>query len=136
MPQSPGNRQRRCCFPECGTTPCVYRPWKYEDTRSRCDNRAHGSGTGSKWASGILLTGSLGIGQAEISDEVFTLAEAHDWLFPRMAAVVHHGGAGTTAAGLRAGVPTIITPIYGDQFFWGQGMTALGLAHLPYHRNT
>ena len=81
---------------------------------------------------GILLTGSLGISQAEMSDEVFTLAEApHDWLFPRMAAVVHHGGAGTTAAGLRAGVPTIITPIYGDQFFWGQRVAALGVGPPP-----
>ncbi|CAG8582655.1 10161_t:CDS:10, partial [Acaulospora colombiana] len=43
----------------------------------------------------------------------------HDWLFPRIDAVVHHGGAGTTAAGLRAGVPTIIRPFFGDQFFWG-----------------
>ncbi|CAG8546394.1 14762_t:CDS:10 [Acaulospora morrowiae] len=43
----------------------------------------------------------------------------HDWLFPRVDAVVHHGGAGTTAAGLRAGVPTIIKPFFGDQFFWG-----------------
>ena len=81
---------------------------------------------------GILLTGSLGISQSEMSDEVLTLAEApHDWLFPRMAAVVHHGGAGTTAAGLRAGVPTIITPIYGDQFFWGQRIAALGVGPPP-----
>jgi sterol 3beta-glucosyltransferase len=43
----------------------------------------------------------------------------HDWLFPRVAGVVHHGGAGTTAAGLRAGVPTVIKPFFGDQFFWG-----------------
>jgi sterol 3beta-glucosyltransferase len=43
----------------------------------------------------------------------------HDWLFPRIAGVVHHGGAGTTAAGIRAGVPTIIKPFFGDQFFWG-----------------
>ena len=81
---------------------------------------------------GILFTGSLGISQAEVPDEVFTLSEVpHDWLFPRMAAVVHHGGAGTTAAGLRAGVPTIITPIYGDQFFWAQGVAALGVGPPP-----
>ena len=43
----------------------------------------------------------------------------HDWLFPRVAAVVHHGGAGTLAAGIRAGVPTVVAPFYGDQFFWG-----------------
>ena len=81
---------------------------------------------------GILLTGSLGISQAGVPDEVFTLTESpHDWLFPRMAAVVHHGGAGTTAAGLRAGVPTIITPLYSDQFFWGQRIAALGVGPPP-----
>ena len=42
----------------------------------------------------------------------------HSWLFPRVAAVVHHGGAGTTAAGLRAGKPTMICPFFGDQHFW------------------
>ncbi|CAF0720541.1 unnamed protein product [Adineta ricciae] len=43
----------------------------------------------------------------------------HDWLFQHVSAVCHHGGAGTTAAGLRAGKPTIIVPFFGDQFFWG-----------------
>ena len=43
----------------------------------------------------------------------------HEWLFPRVAAVVHHGGVGTLAAGMRAGVPTVVVPFYGDQFFWG-----------------
>jgi sterol 3beta-glucosyltransferase len=42
----------------------------------------------------------------------------HDWLFPRCAGVLHHGGAGSTAAGLRAGVPTLIKPFFGDQYFW------------------
>ncbi|CAF3290101.1 unnamed protein product [Rotaria sp. Silwood2] len=44
---------------------------------------------------------------------------SHDWLFPHVSAVCHHSGAGTTAAGLRAGKPTIIVPFFGDQFFWG-----------------
>ena len=44
----------------------------------------------------------------------------HDWLFPQIQGVVHHGGAGTTAAGLRAGLPTVIKPFFGDQRFWGQ----------------
>ncbi|CAF1358750.1 unnamed protein product [Rotaria sp. Silwood1] len=44
---------------------------------------------------------------------------SHDWLFSHVSAVCHHGGAGTTAAGLRAGKPTIIIPFFGDQFFWG-----------------
>ena len=58
----------------------------------------------------------------------------HSWLFPRMAAVVHHGGAGTTAAGLRAGVPSILTPFFGDQPFWGQRVQALGVGPAPIPR--
>jgi sterol 3beta-glucosyltransferase len=55
----------------------------------------------------------------------------HDWLFPRMAGIVHHGGAGTTAATLRAGVPMLITPLAADQFFWGERIHALGLGPRP-----
>jgi sterol 3beta-glucosyltransferase len=51
----------------------------------------------------------------------------HDWLFPKVAAVVHHGGAGTTAAGLRAGKPTIISPFMADQPFWGRLIYERGL---------
>lgn len=43
----------------------------------------------------------------------------HDWLFPKCKAVIHHGGAGTTAAGLKMGLPTMIVPFFGDQPFWG-----------------
>lgn len=56
----------------------------------------------------------------------------HGWLFPRCAAVVHHGGAGTTAAGLEAGVPTVICSFFADQPFWGARVEKLGVgAHLP-----
>ncbi|KAH9124331.1 hypothetical protein AeMF1_004885 [Aphanomyces euteiches] len=59
-------------------------------------------------------------GSIEIPDNLFILGNCpHDWLFPRMAAVVHHGGAGTTGAGLLAGKPTFIVPFFGDQPFWG-----------------
>ncbi|CAO3567499.1 unnamed protein product [Mortierella alpina] len=51
----------------------------------------------------------------------------HDWLFHRLAGVVHHGGAGTTAAGLRAGVPTVIKPYFGDQYFWAQRVEESGI---------
>jgi sterol 3beta-glucosyltransferase len=51
----------------------------------------------------------------------------HNWLLPRMAAVVHHGGAGTTAASLRAGAPTIIAPVMGDQSFWARRLVELGV---------
>merc|ERR1711920_34420 len=56
----------------------------------------------------------------EIPDNVFFLGNCpHDWLMPRMSAVVHHGGAGTLAAGLFAAKPTMVVPFCGDQFFWG-----------------
>jgi sterol 3beta-glucosyltransferase len=51
----------------------------------------------------------------------------HDWLFPRMETVVHHGGAGTTAAALRAGTPSVIVPWTTDQPFWARRVEAAGL---------
>ena len=51
-----------------------------------------------------------------------------------MAAVVHHGGAGTTAQGLRAGVPSVIVPMFGDQFFWGWRVQELGVGPKPIPR--
>ena len=60
----------------------------------------------------------------------------HQWLFPRVSAVVHHGGAGTTSAGLRYGRPTLIIPFSGDQFFWGTRVHALSCGPLPIDRNS
>ncbi|KAJ5156044.1 hypothetical protein N7492_008847 [Penicillium capsulatum] len=54
-------------------------------------------------------------------------AAPHDWLFSQVDAAVHHGGAGTTGASLRAGVPTIVKPYFGDQFFFGGRVEALGV---------
>lgn len=71
--------------------------------------------------------------------DVLTVGEVpHSWLMPRVAAVVHHGGAGTTAAGLRAGVPTVTTPIYADQPLWGRRVAELGLGPppVPFRRLT
>ncbi|MDQ1053896.1 UDP:flavonoid glycosyltransferase YjiC (YdhE family) [Arthrobacter sp. SORGH_AS 212] len=59
-------------------------------------------------------------------DAISIGAVPHEWLFPQMAAVVHHAGAGTAAAGLRAGVPTVSVPIYTDQPFWAARITSLG----------
>ena len=60
----------------------------------------------------------------------------HDWLFPRVSAVVHHGGAGTTASGLRYGKPTLVVPFGGDQPFWGNRVHALGCGPKPITRDT
>jgi sterol 3beta-glucosyltransferase len=84
---------------------------------------------------GILATGWGGLTTGDLPDTIFKLDQApHSWLFPRMAAVVHHGGAGTTAAGLRAGKPTLICPYFGDQPFWGQRIFALGVGPEPIHQ--
>ncbi|WP_156727114.1 glycosyltransferase [Streptomyces apocyni] len=65
-------------------------------------------------------------------DDVLTVGEVpHDWLFPRMSAVVHAAGAGTTAAGLRAGVPAVPVPAQLDQPFWAARLTALGVSPAP-----
>lgn len=82
----------------------------------------------------VLLSGWGGLAQVT-RDDVFVTAEApHDWLFPRMAAVVHHGGAGTTGAALRAGVPAIVVPFTMDQPFWGSRVAALGVGPTPIPR--
>ena len=63
----------------------------------------------------------------EPSDDVYVVDEIpHDWLFPRVSAVVHHGGASTLAEGLRAGKPTVIAAFFGDQPFWGRLNERLG----------
>jgi UDP:flavonoid glycosyltransferase YjiC (YdhE family) len=81
---------------------------------------------------GLLLTGWGGMNVMKVPDNVFVLTSApHNWLFPRMAAVVHHGGAGTTAEGLRAGIPTVIVPFIVDQSFWGNRVKDLGVGPEP-----
>jgi UDP:flavonoid glycosyltransferase YjiC (YdhE family) len=63
-----------------------------------------------------------------LSEDVFQVNSVpHDWLFPQMDAACHHGGAGTLGASLRAGIPTIVKPFFGDQFFWGQQVESLGV---------
>jgi len=83
----------------------------------------------------ILSSGWGGLAGGRSSATVFMAGSVpHTWLFPKMAAVVHHGGVGTTAAGLRAGVPSITVPYFGDQPFWGQCIAALGVGPRPIPR--
>jgi len=81
----------------------------------------------------ILIKGWGGLIPAHLpDDDIFFIDNVpHDWLFPKMAAVVHHGGAGTTAAGLRAGVPAVIVPFSGDQSYWAKQTTTLGISPKP-----
>jgi sterol 3beta-glucosyltransferase len=83
----------------------------------------------------VLLAGWAGLGGDKLPGNVLGLEAApHVWLFPRMAAVVHHGGAGTTAAAFRAGVPQVVVPHLADQPFWGQRVERLGVGPRPIPR--
>jgi sterol 3beta-glucosyltransferase len=85
---------------------------------------------------GIIHTGWAGLRAENLPKEIFLLDFApHDWLFPRMAAVIHHGGSGTTAAALRAGVPSAIVPHFGDQPYWGRRVYELGVGAAPIPRH-
>lgn len=84
---------------------------------------------------GILLTGWGGLSDADLPEEVFrTESVPHDWLFPRVSVAVHHGGAGTTAASLRSGTPTVVVPFIGDQPTWARRVEKLGAGPSPIPR--
>ena len=84
-----------------------------------------------------ILLGGWGMdSDFNLPDSIYALEAApHSWLFPQVAAVVHHGGAGTTAAGLRAGRPSVLVPFFGDQPFWGNRIQALGVGPKPILRS-
>ena len=80
---------------------------------------------------GVLARGWGGLREAPPPD-VFLAGEVpHEVVFPRVAVIVHHGGAGTTAAAVRAGRPQVVCPFVGDQPFWGRRMRQLGVAPEP-----
>ncbi|PHH83711.1 hypothetical protein CDD82_4673 [Ophiocordyceps australis] len=79
--------------------------------------------------------GGLGADQLGVPANVLMLGNVpHDWLFQRVSCVVHHGGAGTTAAGIKAGKPTVVVPFFGDQPFWGSmiAKAKAGPEPIPY----
>jgi UDP:flavonoid glycosyltransferase YjiC (YdhE family) len=81
---------------------------------------------------GIVHAGWGGVGSRDLPEWAFWLDYApYGWLFPRMAALVHHGGSGTTAFGLRAGVPSLVVPFLFDQFYWGRRIAELGVGPAP-----
>ena len=82
-----------------------------------------------------MLSGWSGLQKTDLPNSVFMVDSVpFSWLFPRVAAVVHHGGAGTTAFGLRAGVPSIVIPFFADQPFWGHRIAKLGVGPKPIPR--
>lgn len=82
---------------------------------------------------GVLATGWGGLAPGEVRDPTVHVVESapHRWLLPRVAAAVHHGGAGTTTAALRAGVPSVLVPLDYDQRFWARRLADLGVSPEP-----
>lgn len=78
---------------------------------------------------GMALPAGLDAGQVHVIGHA-----PHEWLFPRMALAVHHGGAGTSAAAMRAGIPSVVVPFFGDQPFWAERLRRLGAAPEPLRR--
>ena len=79
----------------------------------------------------VLATGWGGLqpGDDALPENIHVIRHApHDWLFPQMALAIHHGGAGTTLAATRAGIPSIVAPVFGDQPFWASRLNRLGVA--------
>jgi UDP:flavonoid glycosyltransferase YjiC (YdhE family) len=83
----------------------------------------------------IMHGGWSDLGSSSLPETVHKVGDVpHSWLFPRLAAIVHHGGAGTTAAALRAGVPSVIVPYFADQPFWAHHVHQLGASPKPIPR--
>jgi sterol 3beta-glucosyltransferase len=80
---------------------------------------------------GIVLSGWSGVENQSSMDLLYLESAPHEWLLPRCKMVVHHGGAGTTSAGLRAGIPNIVVPFTADQPFWGNRVHAIGAGPKP-----
>ena len=80
----------------------------------------------------IVSEGWGGMKAGNVPENVLMIRDVpHEWLFRQVSAVVHHGGAGTTSAGLRAGKPTVICPFMGDQPYWGDVVHRMGLGPKP-----
>ena len=88
---------------------------------------------------GVLVAGWGGLSQVDLPPNVLMVNTVpFDWLFPRVAVAVHHGGAGTTSAALRAGIPSVVVPFGLDQSFWARRVKSLGvrLGAIPLKRLT
>lgn len=80
----------------------------------------------------LLIAGWGGNQRGYLTDQVYAVQSSpHDWILPRCSAVVHHGGSGTVGAGLRAGIPAVVVPFFGDQPSWGKRLNYLGVAPPP-----
>jgi sterol 3beta-glucosyltransferase len=83
----------------------------------------------------IIMTGWGGLSINQEHEDIYVVNQIpHDWLFPKINGAIHHCGAGTTSATLKAGIPNISIPFFGDQHFWGNRVYKLGLGTEPINR--
>ena len=80
---------------------------------------------------GVILSGWSNVNRQVSSNVHYVKTVPHDWLLPHCKMIIHHGGAGTTSAGLRAGIPQVIVPFTADQPFWGRRVHAIGAGPKP-----
>jgi sterol 3beta-glucosyltransferase len=124
--QPPDDLQR---FLENGPPPVYVGFGSLDDGHAAQRTRAVNDALAATGLRGVLLTGWGGLDPVPPSDRVISVTDVpHAWLLPRVAAVVHHGGAGTTGSALRAGVPQIPTPFAGDQYAWRERAVHIGVA--------
>lgn len=84
---------------------------------------------------GVISAGWARLHSDDLPDSILAIGDVpHEWLFPRMAAVIHHGGAGTSAQAFRAGVPQVVVPHIADQPYWGRRVHDLGVGAAPIRR--
>ncbi len=80
----------------------------------------------------VFHPGWSGLPEIPLPTQCFVIGDTpHDWLFPRMSLVIHHGGSGTAHSACRAGVPSVVLPFAGDQCFWAHQLARQGLAAAP-----
>lgn len=84
---------------------------------------------------GIILSGWGSMHRETTGDLLYLESAPHDWLLPECKMLIHHGGAGTTSAALRAGIPQIVVPFMADQPFWGSRVYTVGVAPKPIRLN-
>ena len=122
-------------FLAAGEPPVYIRFRSMPDSKPQATTRLFVDAVQQAGKRAVILKGWAGMGAADLPESIHMLKYApHNWLFPQMAAVVHHGGAGTTASGFRAGAPTIIVPHNADQPFWGRRAAELGVGTAPIPR--
>ena len=122
-------------LPRLGAASDIRRVRQHEQHRPREADRHRAAGAETYGPE--RATGWGGMGDADLPDTVFRVEDVpYDWLFERVKATVHHGGAGTTSESLRAGIPTVVVPFFADQPFWGWRVAELGAGPEPISRRS